>query len=69
MHLQDGRGAVHLACKGGHVQLVKILVEEFGMSPDVRDNVSILTVHELSTYTCMWWEVCKDYYTSCNYID
>ena len=33
---------------GGHVQLVKTLVEEFGMSPDVRDNVSILTVHELN---------------------
>ena len=25
---------------------VKTLVEEFGMSPDARDNVSILTVDE-----------------------
>ena len=46
-HLQDGRGAVHLACEGGHVQLVETLVGEFVMSPDTRDNVSILTVHEL----------------------
>ena len=60
MHLQDGRGAIHLACKGGHVQLVKTLVEEFGMSPDVRDTVSILTVHELSRMYFMWWEVCKE---------
>ena len=40
-HLQDGRGAVHLACKGGHTQLVQTLVKEFGMSPNIRDNVSI----------------------------
>ena len=40
-HLQDGDGAVHLACAGGHAQLVKTLVDEFGMSMDVRDNVSI----------------------------
>ena len=44
-HLQYGRGAVHLACEGGHVQLVETLVGEFGMSPDTRDNVSILTGH------------------------
>ena len=44
--MQDGCGAVHLACKGGHVQLVKTLVEEFGMTPDVRDKVSILSVHD-----------------------
>ena len=49
-HLQDGRGAVHLACEGGHTHLVKTMVEEFGMSPDTRDNVSILTVHEYKTY-------------------
>ena len=47
-HLQDGCGAVHLACGGGHVQLVKTLVEEFGMTPDVNDKVSILSVHDLS---------------------
>ena len=46
-HLQDGSGAVHQACERGHAQLVKTLVEEFRMSPDTRDNVSILTVHEL----------------------
>ena len=33
------------------MQLVKTLVEVFGMSPDVRDNVSILTVHKLAPYT------------------
>ena len=46
-HLQDGRGAVHLARVNGHAELVQTLVDEFGMSPEVRDNVSILTVHEL----------------------
>ena len=46
-HLQDGCGAVHLACEGGHVKLVETLVGEFGMSPDTRDNMCILTVHEL----------------------
>ena len=39
-HLQDGRGAVHLACKGGHTHLAKTLVDEFGMSLAIRDNVS-----------------------------
>ena len=51
-HLQDGRGALHLACEHGHAQLVKTLVEEFRMSPDTRDNVSILTVHELQPLIC-----------------
>ena len=49
-HLQDGHGALHQACEGGHTQLVKTLVEEFGMSPNTRDNVSILTVHKYRTY-------------------
>ena len=40
-HVQDGRGAVHLACEGGHTQLVQTLVKEFRMSPNIRDNVSI----------------------------
>ena len=40
-HLQNGCGAVHLACAGGHTHLVKTLVDEFGMSMDIRDNVSI----------------------------
>ena len=40
-HMQDGWGAVHQACEGGHTHLVKTLVDEFGMSMDVRDNVSI----------------------------
>ena len=39
--LQDGDGAVHLACKGGHAHLVKTLVDKFGMSLAIRDNVSI----------------------------
>ena len=39
-HLQDGDGAVHLACEGGQAHLVKTLVDEFGMSLDIRDNVS-----------------------------
>ena len=39
-HLQDGCGAVHLACEGGHTQLVQTLVKEFGMPPNIRDNVS-----------------------------
>lgn len=48
-HLQYGNGAVHLAHVSGHVQLVKVLMEEFGVSPETRDNVSILTAsdHEL----------------------
>ena len=40
-HLQDGHSAVHLACEGGHAHLAKTLVDEFGMSMDIRDNVSI----------------------------
>ena len=40
-HLQDGCGAVHYACGGGHTQLVQTLVKEFGMSPDIMDNVSM----------------------------
>ena len=40
-HLQSGNGAVHHACGGGHTQLVQTLVKEFGMSPDIRDNVSM----------------------------
>ena len=55
--LQDGRGAVHLACEGGHAYLVKTLVEEFVMSPVTRDNVSILTAHELR-YARRWWVPC-----------
>ena len=52
-HLQHGRGAVHRACRGGHVQIVNTLVEEFGMSPNVRDNVSFLTVHKLMFSGCV----------------
>ena len=40
-HMQDGDGAVHLACEGGDAHLVKTLVDEFGMSLDIRNNVSI----------------------------
>ena len=50
-HLQDGRGAVHLACEGGHTQLVQTLVKEFGMSPDIRDNVSMLKDTHSHTHT------------------
>ena len=39
--LQDGHSAVHQACERGHTQLAKILVDEFGMSLEIRDNVSI----------------------------
>ena len=46
-HLQRGRSAVHLVCEGGNVRLVETLVGEFRLSPDTRDNVSILAVHEL----------------------
>ena len=45
--LQDGCGAVYLASKGGHAELVHMLVVEFGFPPDTRDNVSILIVHGL----------------------
>ena len=61
-HLQYGRGAVHLACGGGHVQLVETLVGEFGLSPDTRDNVSILTVHELKLQTGDMYPVPVLYY-------
>ena len=47
-HLQYGRGAVHLARENGHAELVQTLVTEFGMSPEIRDNVSILALHELN---------------------
>ena len=46
-HLQDGRGALDWASKGGHADLVQMLVQEFGFPPDTRDNVSILIVHGL----------------------
>ena len=46
-HLQYGCGAVHLALENGHAELVQTLVNEFGMSLEIRDNVSILAVHEL----------------------
>ena len=46
-HLQDGHGALHLANKGGHAELVQMLVQEFGFPPDTSDNVSILIAHEL----------------------
>ena len=44
-HLQDGCGALDWASKGGHADLVQMLVGEF--PPDTRDSVSILTVHGL----------------------
>ena len=40
-HLQDGRGALDWASKGGHTELVQMLVDEYGF-PDTGDNVSIL---------------------------
>ena len=48
--VQVGSGALHLARGSGYANLVKILVGEFGISPDIRDNESILTVHELKPY-------------------
>ena len=61
-HLQYGRGAVHLACRGGHVQLVKTLVEEFEMSLDIRDDVSSLQCTRLHLWgvilSCVW--LCAD---------
>ena len=39
-HLQDGCGALDWASKGGHADLVQMLVDEFGFPPDTRDNVS-----------------------------
>ena len=49
-HLQDGCGALHLACQGGHTELVRMLVKEYWFPPDRRDNVSILIVHGLEPY-------------------
>ena len=46
-HLQDGCGALDWASKGGHAELVQMLVDEFGFPPDTRDNVRILIVHGL----------------------
>ena len=43
-HLQDGCGALDLASKGGHAELVQMLMGEFGFQPDTSDSVSILTV-------------------------
>ena len=40
-HLQDGCGALDWASKGGHTELVQMLVGEFGFPPDSRDSVSI----------------------------
>ena len=43
LHLQDGCGALDLASKGGHAELVMMLVGEYGF-PDTRGSVSILNL-------------------------
>ena len=45
-HLQDGRDALDWASKGGHTELVQILLDEYGF-PDTRGTVSILIEHGL----------------------
>ena len=43
--LQGGLNALHLAATGNHVEVVRALVGEFGLSVTHRDNVSLcLTV-------------------------
>ena len=37
--------ALHLAATGNHVEVVRMLVEEFGMSVTHRDIVSCMRVH------------------------
>ena len=38
--LQSGLNALHLAATGNHVEVVRALVGEFGLSVTCRDNVS-----------------------------
>lgn len=37
--LQYGASAVHLASLNGNIELIQMLVEEFGLSVDVKDKV------------------------------
>ena len=37
--IQDGSQAIHIAAGAGHLHLVKELIEEHGVSPDVSNQV------------------------------
>ena len=43
-HSQDGSTALILAANGGSVELVRMLLDEFGSTVDEVNNVSILHV-------------------------
>lgn len=40
--LQDGAGAVHLVSLSGKIEMIQMLVEEFGLSVDVKDKVCVI---------------------------
>ena len=54
--LQGGLNALHLAATGNHVEVVKTLVGEFGLSVTHKDNVSCIVYVNISL---MFSPVCR----------
>ena len=63
--LQDGLNALHLAATGNHVEVVRTLVGEFGLSVTQRDIVSCTLVDVCSDSM----EMCAQYCSRSNYVD
>ena len=57
--------ALHLAATGNHVDVVRTLVGEFGLSVTQRDIVSCTLVDVCSDSV----EVCAQYWSRSNYVD
>ena len=62
--LQGGLNALHLATIGNHVEVVRALVGEFGLSVTHRDNVSCTLIDVCSDSM----EVCVQYCSRSQYV-
>ena len=40
IYLQTGESALHFAVMAGKIEIVKILIEDYGVDPTIRNNVS-----------------------------
>lgn len=51
--IQDGAGGVHLACLNGKSEMVQMLVEDFGLSVNLKDKVCV-SVCYCCAYLASW---------------
>ena len=45
---QNGDQAIHCAASAGHLQIVKTLIDEYGVLPTAMNNVSSSAIHDVS---------------------